>query len=175
MVMKSIPTSIFHGITRSSADKLRARYKGFYAYVKGICSLRVENHGDTFASPYIIVQRHEMNDSIGLIHAETWEDIQRNHKTTTNMETQLLKLARGGSADEDNTEDYYKAFMFLCYLCHMYGKVRIPIGADHDKDGYSIAQLPVANVKRVLDEIMFHHHKSELVRVQKTLDKPITL
>jgi hypothetical protein len=167
--------SIFHGIERASADKLRARYKGFYSYVKGICALRVENHGDTFASPYIIVQRHEMHDSIGLRTAETWEDIQRNHKTTTNMETQLLKLARGGSADEDKTEDYYKAFMFLCYLCHMYGKVRIPVGAGHDEEGYSIAHLPVANVKRVLDEIMFHHHKSELVRVQKTLDKPTIL
>jgi len=166
--------SIFHNIERASADKLRARYKGFYAYVKGICALRVENPNDTFASPYIIVRRHEMHDSIGLRTAETWDDIQRNHKTTTNMETQLLRLARGGSADEDMTEDYYKAFMFLCYLCHMYGKVRIPIGADHDEDGYSIAQLPVANVKRVLDGIMFHHHKSELVRIER-LDKPTIL
>ena len=164
-MMKSIPTSIFHGIERASADKLRARYKGFYAYVKGICSLRVENHGDTFASPYIIVQRHEMNDAIGLIHAQTWDDIQKNHKTTTNMETQLLKLARGGSADEDKTEDYYKAFMFLCYLATCTARCGYP-------QGRTMAQLPVANVKRVLDEIMFHHHKSELVRVRKDLTSP---
>ena len=165
--------SIFHNIERASADKLRARYKGFYAYVKGICSLRVENHGDTFAGPYIIVQRHEMHDSIGLVPAETWQDIQRNHNTTINMEKQLLTLAReGGMADGDKTNDYYRAFMFLCYLCHMYGKVRIVVGAGHDEDGYSIAHLPVANVKRVLDEIMFHHHKSELVRVRKDLTSP---
>ena len=166
--------SIFHNIERSSADKLRARYKGFYAYVKGICSLRVENPNDTFASPYIIVQRHEMHDSIGLRTAETWEDIQRNHNTTTNMEKRLLALARDDryGRGEDMTEDYYKAFMFLCYLCHMYGKVRIPAGAGHDEDGYPFAQLPVANVKRVLDEIMFHHHKSELVRVRKDLTSP---
>lgn len=166
--------SIFHNIERASADKLRARYKGFYAYVKGICSLRVENPNDTFASPYIIVRRHEMHDSIGLRAAETWADIQENHNTTINMEKRLLALARGGSADEDKTNDYYRAFMFLCYLCHMYGKVRIH-PTEQDSEGYSIAHLPVANVKRVLDEIMFHHHKGELVRVQKTLDKPITL
>ena len=166
--------SIFHNIERSSADKLRARYKGFYNYVKGICALRVENTNDTFASPYIIVQRHEMHDSIGLRTAETWEDIQRNHNTTTNMEKRLLALARDDryGRGEDMTEDYYKAFMFLCYLCHMYGKVRIPAGAGHDEDGYPFAQLPVANVKRVLDEIMFHHHKSELVRVRKDLTSP---
>lgn len=166
--------SIFHNIERSSADKLRARYKGFYNYVKGICALRVENPNDTFASPYIIVQRHEMHDSIGLRTAETWEDIQRNHNTTTNMEKRLLALARDDryGRGEDMTEDYYKAFMFLCYLCHMYGKVRIPAGAGHDEDGYPFAQLPVANVKRVLDEIMFHHHKSELVRVRKDLTSP---
>jgi len=168
--------SIFHNIERASADKLRARYKGFYAYVKGICSLRVENPGDTLAGPYIIVRRHEMHDSIGLHTAETWGDIQENHKTTTNMEKRLLALARDNryGRDEDMTEDYYKAFMFLCYLCHMYGKVRIPVGAGHDEDGYSIAHLPVANVKRVLDEIMFHHHKSELVRIER-LDKPTIL
>ena len=168
--------SIFHNIERASADKLRARYKGFYTYVKGICALRVENHGDTFASPYIIVQRNEMHDSIGLIRAETWGDIQHNHTTTVNMEKRLLALARDNrhGRDEDMTEDYYKAFMFLCYLCHMYGKVRIPVGAGHDEDGYSIAQLPVANVKRVLDEIMFHHHKSELVKIER-LDKPTIL
>lgn len=166
--------SIFHNIERSSADKLRARYKGFYNYVKGICALRVENPNDTFASPYIIVQRHEMHDSIGLRTAETWEDIQRNHNTTINMEKRLLALARDDryGRGEDMTEDYYKAFMFLCYLCHMYGKVRIPAGAGHDEDGYPFAQLPVANVKRVLDEIMFHHHKSELVRVRKDLTSP---
>ena len=166
--------SIFHNIERSSADKLRARYKGFYNYVKGICALRVENPNDTFATPYIIVQRHEMHDSIGLRTAETWEDIQRNHNTTTNMEKRLLALARDDryGRGEDMTEDYYKAFMFLCYLCHMYGKVRIPAGAGHDEDGYPFAQLPVANVKRVLDEIMFHHHKSELVRVRKDLTSP---
>ena len=168
--------SIFHNIERASADKLRARYKGFYNYVKGICALRVENPNDTFASPYIIVQRHEMHDSIGLIRAETWDDLQRNHNTTTNMEKRLLALARDNryGGDEDMTEDYYKAFMFLCYLCHMYGKVRIPVGAGHDEEGYSIAQLPVANVKRVLDEIMFHHHKSELIRIER-LDKPTIL
>ena len=156
--------SIFHNIERASADKLRARYKGFYAYVKGICTLRVANHGDTFASPYMIVQKSEMHDAIGLRHAETWADIQENHNTTINMEKRLLALARGGS--EDMTEDYYKAFMFLCYLCHMYGKVRLH-PTNQDSDGHSIAHLPVANVKRVLDEIMFHHHKSELVRVPK--------
>jgi hypothetical protein len=167
--------SIFHNIERSSADKLRARYKGFYNYVKGICSLRVENPNDTFASPYIIVQRHEMHDSIGLRTARemTWDDIQRNHNTTINMEKRLLALARDDryGRGEDMTEDYYKAFMFLCYLCHMYGKVRIH-PTERDSEGYSIAHLPVANVKRVLDEIMFHHHKSELVRVQKDLTSP---
>ena len=166
--------SIFHNIERASADKLRARYKGFYTYVKGICALRVENPNDTFASPYIIVRRHEMHDSIGLRAAETWADIQENHNTTINMEKRLLALARDDryGRGEDMTEDYYKAFMFLCYLCHMYGKVRIPAGAGHDEDGYPFAQLPVANVKRVLDEIMFHYHKSELVRVQKDLTSP---
>lgn len=149
--------SIFHGLDRKSAERVRAHYSGFYRYLKGICSLRTLNPGDTFRSPYMEVP-HEVMDLV-----TQWRDVAAldcSRLRDTLPQDLFPLIANPTSPTQDKTEDYYDGFLLLCSICRREGAIRaVNINPN---SGRVILSLPINSVLRTLDHTVFTKHSAEL-------------
>lgn len=167
-----ISSLVFHNLDRKSAERVRAQYSGFYRYLKGICSLRTVNPGDTFRPPYMEVPEEVMN------LATDWRDVAA--LDCTKLKDTLPQdffplIVNPTRPDQDKTEDYYDAFMLLCNLCRRDGAVRA-VNHPHSIPKRVILTLPISAVMRKADYLIFNKHCDELVYRdhQKDLPKDLT-
>ncbi len=181
MTTPTTDNTIFHGLTREQANKIRSGHGAFYRYLKGICDLRRDpprpsiwpaNH-----QPPAHLRRETFHITLGEIADATRAEGLSTEEDTFPTEWEGLPLPEfialttnpPRTADPDaTTNNFYRAF---CGLCREFAREAV---IQESRSIQALALLPnykvrisVRLIKNLADYRIFQHHKGTTEKLDK--------
>lgn len=130
---------VTHKINRKNANNVRRRHKDFKVYVERMFKVRQDDRGA------VRIGKEELMAVFGSERRPNTLEPSPTRKPKAEDCAAFLKLITK-RADEDKTEDYYKAFLWLCFGAHRFV--------------YSI--IYKGTVFDLLDKVLLYTHRDEV-------------
>ena len=150
LILHNPIVSLIHRINRKQANNVRATYKDFRKYVTNVCKLRMD-----VTTGEVQLERGEVAAQIAVDKngcavtvAPLW--VNMHYKLNTDQLKKFMGLITK-EQDEDKTEDYYKAFLWLAF------------GLDSFRRYNYVTR---EGLLKALDDVLFLVHRDEVFERQ---------